>query len=153
MKKRISKIGPVLFAILLFLLILLAVWRIVPVLFVSSPIETVEEFYTFEQEGDFGSAWDLFHSKMKERFSKTAYVTERSHIYMSHYGVATFSFEIVDREKLKTWKMDNSSKEFEDVYRVQVEQTFKSKFGSFTVQQDVYVVEENGEWLIVWQYE
>lgn len=90
-------------------------WPVVPVLLVcaaglliygvfhlfspSSPKEAVQDFYRMEQNGNFGDAWELFHPLMKDRFTKNAYVTERAHIYMSHYGVSTFTFEIEKQKK------------------------------------------------------
>ena len=132
------------------LLFILFFWRLIPAFFSSSPVEVVEEFITYEQEGDFGSAWDLFHSTMQTRFSKNAYITERSHIYMSHYAVTTFTYEILDEKKLQTWKTDQ--KTFENVHQVQIQQTFHSKFGTFSILQDVFVVKEEEEWKILWEF-
>ncbi|WP_243292810.1 hypothetical protein [Bacillus sp. FJAT-47783] len=117
-----------------------------------TPVEVVDSFYDYEQKGDFGSSWDLFHSEMKERFSKNAYVTERSHIYMSHFGVTTFSYEIIQTEKLKKWKMTKSGQEFTNVKQVTVKLLFPSKFGVFTIIQDVYVVKEDREWKVLWEF-
>ncbi|MBD1383020.1 hypothetical protein [Metabacillus arenae] len=113
--------------------------------------KAVDSFYEYEQEGDFGSAWELFHPQMKKRFSKNAYVTERSHIYMSHYGVNTFTYKIVDDKKIKSWKMEKS-KTFQNVHRFTIQQIFNSKFGVFKVEQEVFVVKEKGEWKIAWEF-
>ncbi|WP_191560027.1 hypothetical protein [Metabacillus idriensis] len=119
----------------------------------SSPKKAVQSFYTSEQAGNFGGAWELFHPLMKERFEKNAYVTERSHIYMSHYGVTTFSFEILKEKKVRRWRMAKGAPVFNEARLIKVRQTFKSKFGNFEVMQDVYVVKEKGDWKIVWEYE
>lgn len=119
----------------------------------NSPEEVVEAFYQYEQKSDFGSSWELFHSSMKKKFLKRSYVTERSHIYMSHFGVSTFSFKIKESEKLSSFKMEKEGPTFHDVYKVPVELHFISKFGVFTIEQDVYVVKENQEWKIVWKFE
>jgi hypothetical protein len=118
----------------------------------KQPEAVVREFYEYEQHGDFGSAWELFHSAMKKRFPKNGYVTERSHIYMSHYGVTTFDFTVSDAEKIINWKMTKDGPTIKEVYKVEVQQTFLSKFGTFTIQQDVYVVKEKDEWKIAWKF-
>lgn len=119
----------------------------------SEPEDVVSSFYHDEQEGDFGSAWELFHPVMQERFSKNAYVTERSHIYMSHYGVSTFQYKILEEEEVQNWKMAKDQDAFEAAYRFTVELQFKSKFGTFTVLQDVYTVQhDDEEWKIVWDF-
>jgi hypothetical protein len=118
----------------------------------NRPESVVREFYEYEQKGDFGSAWELFYSTMKERFPKNGYVTERSHIYMGHYGVTTFDFTVSNAEKIKNWKMTKDGPKFKEVYKVKVEQTFLSKFGTFTIQQDVYVMKEKDQWKIAWEF-
>ncbi|MGM0876407.1 MAG: DUF4878 domain-containing protein [Bacillota bacterium] len=152
MRRRSSSRIPIL--IVLVAVILLVIWIIS---FFSGigeqdPKDVVKEFYQSEQEGDFGSAWELFHPMMQERFSKNAYVTERSHIYMSHLGVETFSFELSEEEEVQNWKMNKDTEKFPEAYRVEVEQTFKSKFGTFTIIQDIYAVKVEDEWRIVWDF-
>ncbi|KKI89257.1 hypothetical protein WQ54_27250 [Bacillus sp. SA1-12] len=137
-------------AILLFIIVMI---RMLFGLGGEDPTDAVHAFYQFEQEGDFGSAWELFHPVMQERFPKNAYVTERSHIYMSHYGVSTFAFELGEEEEVKGWKMEKGGKGFSTVCRVEVQQTFKSKFGKFKVIQNVFVVKDKEEWKIAWQFE
>jgi len=118
----------------------------------ETPMMLVERFYSFEQQGDFGSSWDLFHEEMKGKFSKNAYVTERSHIYMSHFGVTTYSFEIVAEENVKEWSMSKGGPTFTDVTKVTVELLFHSKFGVFMITQDVFVVEEGGKLKLLWEF-
>jgi hypothetical protein len=118
----------------------------------SQPESVVSEFYQYEQQGDFGSAWELFHSSMKKRFTKNGYVTERSHIYMSHYRVTTFDFTVSNAEKIKNWKMTKDGPTIKEVYKVEVQQKFLSKFGTFTIQRDVYVIKEKDEWKIAWAF-
>ena len=48
--------------------------------------------------------------------------------------------------------MAEDTGEFAYATRVGVEQMFKSKFGIFNVIQDVYVVEEEDGWKIVWEF-
>lgn len=135
---------------LILLLLVLILWRVLPLFFSTSAEEVVEEFYTYEQEGDFGSSWKLFHPDMHERFPKDAYVTERSHIYQNHYGITTFTFKIIAQEKINTWK--SSNKIFKDVEKIRVKQTFNSKFGIFSVEQNVYAVKVKDEWRLFWKF-
>lgn len=118
----------------------------------SEQEEVVAAFYKHEQEGDFGSSWNLFHSAMKERFSKNAYVTERSHIYMSHFGVQTFDYEAVNIQKKEDWE-NPGTKQKEAAYQAEVKLHFKSKFGTFSIVQTVFVVKEKDKWVILWDYE
>ncbi|MDQ0161887.1 hypothetical protein [Aeribacillus alveayuensis] len=139
-------------------IIMVVVLFIFVLFFISSmkskkPEDVVNTFYRYEQKGDFGSSWDLFHSKMKERFSKNSYVTERSHIYMSHFGVTTFSYKVHEAKKLSSWKMMKEGPTFTNVYVVPVEIDFHSKFGTFTIWQNVYVVKEKQKWTILWEFQ
>lgn len=152
MRRRTSSKLPILIVFAAVILLVLLLIRIFSGISDSSPKDVVKAFYLYEQDGDFGSAWELFHPIMQDRFSKNAYVTERSHIYMSHYGVETFSFELGEEEDVQNWKMSKDTEKFPNAYRVEVEQTFKSKFGTFTVNQDIYVVKEEDEWKIVWEF-
>ncbi|KAA2301856.1 hypothetical protein FY526_22830, partial [Clostridioides difficile] len=77
----LKKIGFI--AIIVLLLWLIA--RTIPYLFHADTSDeaaaVAEEFYKYEQTGDFGSSWELFHPLMKERFPKSAYVQNRAHIF------------------------------------------------------------------------
>ncbi|WP_233269424.1 hypothetical protein [Alteribacillus sp. YIM 98480] len=114
--------------------------------------ETVEEFYKHEQQGDFAQSWELFHSDMKDKFSKGHYIQDRAHVFMNHFDVTTFSFTLDKPEKIKNWQMNKDSSKLEEVYQVNVIQTFKGKYGNFDISQEVYVVQEDEEWKIVWDY-
>ncbi|UGB30602.1 hypothetical protein [Metabacillus sp. B2-18] len=118
----------------------------------NDPEDVVKAFYEYEQEGDFGSAWELFHPSMQARFTKNSYVTERSHIYMSHYGVTTFSYDVDGEEEVENFKMAKDAETFPTAFKMTVSQTFKSKFGTFTVKQDVYAVLHEEVWKVVWEY-
>jgi hypothetical protein len=118
----------------------------------NDPEELVEEFYEMEQEGDFGSSWELFHSQMKQRFTKEQYIQSRAHVFMQDMKVHSFSFEIGDSEKINNWQVENGAKELKDVYKVPVAQTFHSQFGTFMIEQDCYVVMEENEWKLLWDY-
>ncbi|WP_226529244.1 hypothetical protein [Metabacillus niabensis] len=152
MRKRRGNAVPLVIVIIILMIVLIVSVRLFSSFANNDPEDIVSTFYHYEQEGDFGSAWELFHPAMQERFSKNAYVTERSHIYMSHYGVTTFEYEIVEEEEIQNWKMAEDQETFPTAYKLTAEQQFKSKFGDFTILQNVYAVEHEGEWRIVWQY-
>lgn len=152
MRRRSANKLPLIFGVFVGMMLLILFVRFLSGLSSDGPEDVVEEFYHYEQEGDFGSAWELFHPVMQERFAKNAYVTERSHIYMGHYGVTTFKYEIIEKEEVQKWKMAKGGDEFPNASKVTVEQTFKSKFGSFTIKQDVYAVQHEEEWRIVWDF-
>jgi hypothetical protein len=122
----------------------------------SSPdkeaIAVVSEFYQFEQEGEFSSSWNLFHSTMKEKFSKGHYIQDRAHVFMNHFGVETFDFTISEPEKVDQWKMSKNGPVIKNVYKILVTQTYKGKYGNFDLKQEVFAVEEKEEWKIIWDY-
>lgn len=115
--------------------------------------DAVHQFYTYEQEGAFADSWELFHSQMKARFPKGAYIQDRAHVFMNHFGVQTFSFTVSGAEKLDSWSMEKGAEPLKDVYKMTVIQTYKGKYGNFDLQQDVFAVKEKGEWKILWSYE
>ncbi|THE11903.1 hypothetical protein E1I69_12875 [Bacillus timonensis] len=124
--------------------------------FRSSPEEEAKElvhsFYKYEQDADFGSSWELFHPLMQERFQKADYIQQRNHVFVGHFGTDTFKFTIEDAEKLKSWQMTQNSTTFHDVYKVPITQTYKSTYGTFSIHQDVFVVHEDGDWMLLWSY-
>lgn len=151
LRRRSNKL-PFLLIVIGLILLIIIVFKFIPSLGEKEPTDVVDAFYHYEQEGDFGSAWELFHPVMQKKFTKNAYVTERSHIYMGHYGVDTFSYNLNDEKEIKSFKMAKGSETFPTATSITVEQTFKSKFGTFTVLQDVFAVEDEGEWKIVWEF-
>lgn len=114
--------------------------------------KVVDEFYTYEQEGDFTKSWKLFHPYMKEKWDKSTYINDRAHVFMGHFGAETFDFSIEYIDKVKGWKMSKEIKPFKEAYRFQVLQMYKGKYGKFNFEQDVYVVQNKGEWEILWDY-
>jgi hypothetical protein len=114
--------------------------------------KSVKEFYEYEQKGNYGSAWELFHSSMKEKFNKEQYIQQRALIYMQHLGAATFQFKAGKAEKMGTWSMSANSPALHDVYRIPVTQSFLSIFGEISIYQEVFAVEENDSWKLVWSY-
>ncbi|MDQ0975079.1 hypothetical protein QFZ31_004957 [Neobacillus niacini] len=121
-----------------------------------SPVQeaaaVVEEFYLFEQEGEFSSSWELFHSTMKERFKKGHYIQDRAHVFMNHFGVETFDFVMSEPEKIDQWKLSETGPSMENVYKILVTQTYKGTYGNFDLEQEVFAVQEKNEWKIVWNY-
>jgi len=119
----------------------------------SGAAETVKRFYQAEQAGDFGSAWELFHPLMQERFDKASYIQKRAHIMMQDFGSKTFEFEVEEPQPVTGWKMDSDAAEIPRVYKVVVKQAFRSPYGNFELVQPCYVTQESGEWRLLWSYE
>lgn len=118
----------------------------------SKPEKVVERFYELEQEGDYGSSWDLFHSQMKARFNKDQYIQNRAHVFMQDMDAHSFTFKLGDTKKYKEWKSSEGGKVLKNVHEVIVYQTFQSKFGKFTIEHPCYVVKEKDEWKLLWDY-
>lgn len=114
--------------------------------------EIVDTFYRYEQAGDFGSSWELFHPLIKKKFPKDVYIQRRAHVFMQDFGVKTFDYRIDEVEQLSSWSMEDGNKPLHDVYRVRVIQTFNSAFGVFEIHQDVFVATEKGEKRILFPY-
>lgn len=114
--------------------------------------EVVEQFYHYEQEGDFSKSWELFHPVMKEKFTKSNYLQVRAHVFMQDFGVDTFTYKVQKPEELKNWKMSKTGPFMKIVYKVLITQNYKGKFGNFEVNQEVFVVKDKGEWKVVWDY-
>ncbi|MFE7063727.1 hypothetical protein ACFVAD_16380 [Sutcliffiella sp. NPDC057660] len=112
----------------------------------------VEDFYAFEQEGDYGRSWELLHSSLHDKFSRGSYIQDRAHVFNGHFGAETFTYEVSDAEKLNKWKMEKGGKVFETAFEFEVVQTYQGKYGHFEFVQYVYVVEEKDEWKVVWDY-
>jgi len=118
----------------------------------SEPEKLVEQFFELEQEGDFGSSWELFHSQMKQRFNKDQYIQSRAHVFMQDLDTKTFTFKLGDTEEHDEWRAQEGSSALKNVNEVIVYQTFDTKFGKFTIEHPCYVVQEKGEWRMLWDY-
>lgn len=118
----------------------------------GKPEDAVQQFYEYEQQGNYDKAWELFHPEMQSRFNKEDYGKAREEVY-NVYNASSFKFELADPEKEKNWSMTEKGKTFSEAYRIEATQQFKSKWGRFSVVQDVYAVKENDEWKILWEYE
>lgn len=114
--------------------------------------KSVVEFYEFERNGNFGSAWELFHSSMHEKFSKEAYIQKRAQVFMQQLGASTFEFEVNKTKNMGTWGMTATAPALSDVQRVQVTQHMLTVFGELELDQEIFVVEEEGEWKLLWSY-
>ncbi|WP_043931052.1 hypothetical protein [Bacillus sp. EB01] len=113
----------------------------------------VNEFYSYEQLGNFGDSWQLLHPFMKEKWPKSTYITDRSHVFMGHFGSETFEYSIEGGKKISGWSMSKDTPKFKKVYKFEVIQDYKGKYGTFAFVQDVYVVKNaEGEYEIVWDY-
>lgn len=116
------------------------------------PINVVEAFYMYEQEGAFADSWELIHPLMKERWSKTQFVDDRSHVFIGHFDAETFQFSINDDGKMKDWKMTEEAEPFDVTYKFTVVQSYRGTYGKFSFLQEVYVVNDEGAWRILWDY-
>ena len=114
--------------------------------------KVVEAFYTHEQGGDFADSWELLHPLMKERWSKTQFMTDRFHVFIGHFGTETFQFTIDEGNEIKDWKMAEDVQPVEVAYKFNVIQTYKGKYGKFSFLQEVYVAKDEEEWRILWDY-
>ncbi|TCN26702.1 hypothetical protein [Mesobacillus foraminis] len=112
----------------------------------------VEEFYTFEADGDFSDSWELLHPFMKEKFSKTAYIQDRTHVFIGHFGAETFTYDLSEGEEIDNWKMEEGRPPFKTAYKFLVTQSYEGKYGKFNFQQEVYVVRHQEQWSILWDY-
>ncbi|QLG42260.1 hypothetical protein HW560_31875 [Paenibacillus sp. E222] len=142
--------------IALVLLLLWLIGRTIPYLFrADAPDEAVaiaQEFYEYEQTGDFGSSWELFHPLMKERFPKSVYLQSRAHIFMQHFGVETFELEMEKPEREFDVTVIDGVKPFAEAYRISVTQKFSGTFGQFQIVQDCYIVKDGDDWTLLWYY-
>ncbi|MCM3127707.1 hypothetical protein ACFQ3J_13795 [Paenibacillus provencensis] len=116
-------------------------------------VNLVEEFYTYEQEGDFGSSWELFHSFMRERYKKSDYVQTRAHVFMQHFGTNTFKFEMTEPKRVFDVQLIEGKEPLGEVYMITVTQTYHSSFGNFDIVQPVYAAQESGEWRVLWSFQ
>lgn len=119
----------------------------------GDPQNVVEQFYSYERAGDFGSAWELFHPLMKERFTKQDYIRTRAQVFLQNFGVETFEVEMGNGTAEDSWKMSAASPELSSVQKFPVTLVYKSHFGLLKLVQDVYVAKEGEHYRILWPYE
>jgi hypothetical protein len=119
----------------------------------SQAIQAVEKFYRFEQSGNFGSSWEMFHSQMKQKFSKDTYIQRRAHVFMQDFGVKSFDLHVGHASTLSSWTMVPETPSLRNVVRIPVVLRFQSVFGNFDIHQEVYVSLEDDQWKILWSYQ
>jgi hypothetical protein len=118
-----------------------------------SPDVVIEEFYQYEQNGDFGNSWEMFHSEMKKKFGKSSYIQTKNHVFLGHMGVDTFEVKVGEIEKIKKFSFSKDGLKFKNVRSAKVDLLFESQFGVLTISQVCYVAQEKGEWKILWNYD
>ncbi|QYR20601.1 hypothetical protein KZ483_22830 [Paenibacillus sp. sptzw28] len=160
MGRKHSSGGPLLFKLALGILVIMVgwlTWHNISRLFSSGdeggPLAMVEQFYKYEQAGDFGSAWELFDPLMQQRFSKPVYIQNRAHIIMQDFGVKTFQFHAEKPKLLTGWKMSSDADEIAEVYQIDVTQFFHTPYGNFKIVQSCFASEASGEWRLLWSYQ
>lgn len=114
--------------------------------------KVVEAFYTHEQSGDFAASWELLHPFMKGRWGKAQFMADQFHVFVGHFGTETFKFTVGEESKVEDWKMAEELQAFDVAYKYNVIQTYKGKYGKFSFLQEVYVVKDEEEWRILWDY-
>jgi hypothetical protein len=119
----------------------------------ESPEQVIEEFYEYEQNGDFGNSWEMFHSAMKKKFGKSSYIQTKNHVFLGHMGVDTFEVKVGEIEKIKKFSFSKDGPTFKNVRSAKVDLLFDSQFGALTISQVCYVAQEKGEWKILWNYD
>ena len=151
MRKKTAPFKRLLIGLFVLIMILMAVrWMVVSP--GKNAKSVVDQFYQYEQEGDFSNSWELFHSSMKKKFTKGNYIQDRAHVFVNHFGVKTFSYTLGKPEKLKSWRMEKTAPVLKNVYKVLVKQTYKGRYGRFDLEQEIYLAKENGDWKIMWDY-
>jgi len=119
----------------------------------EDPRNVVEQFYNYERSGDFGSAWELFHPLMKDKFNKQDYIQTRSRVFMQNFGVETFEVKIGDYLLETSWKMSPMSPVLSDVHKYSITLVYRSYFGDLNIVQDVYVAKDDGgQYRVLWPY-
>lgn len=120
----------------------------------SEAYKVVDQFYSLEQGSNFAASWELFHPYMQSKFSKNGYIQERNHVFMQHFGVTTFDYNIGKPKKLTNWSISNPPELplIDQVYKFPVTKQYKSKFGTFNIVQNVYAANHEGKWVILWSY-
>lgn len=88
----------------------------------SQAKETVDNFYAYEQQGNFSDSWNLFHPFMKQKFTKAAFIQDRSHVFIGHFGVDTFTYTISKAEKFDNWKAREGQSIIKEGYKMIVTQ-------------------------------
>ncbi|WP_127531072.1 hypothetical protein [Paenibacillus kobensis] len=115
--------------------------------------KVVDEFYQLEQEGDYGSSWELFHSSMKEKYPKDKYIQTRAHIFMQDLNSSTYEYTVGQSKEVSGFRLKDQETAWDDVYSVEVKQHFETLYGPIELVQTCYVAKENGNWSFLWRIE
>jgi hypothetical protein len=118
----------------------------------NSAEAVVDQFYSYEQKNNYSDSWELFHPFMQEKFPKTAFIQDRSHVFIGHFGAESFNYTVSKAKKVENWKAAKGEPAFKVAYHFQVTQTYNGKYGKFSFIQEVYTVKHKGKWLILWDY-
>ncbi|GAE28156.1 hypothetical protein JCM9140_4361 [Halalkalibacter wakoensis JCM 9140] len=149
MKKR--KPSPILFIIPVALLIGVVLLLLIPTES-QKATKAIDSFYTYEQDTQYSSSYELFHPKMKERFTREHYMQTRGNFI----GTNSFTYQISKPKKVRDWQMSADAEPFEEVYKVTVTKEIQgdSTNGNYQIKQDVYVAEnlETGDWELLWGF-
>ncbi|MBW7452518.1 hypothetical protein ACFOLF_10545 [Paenibacillus sepulcri] len=153
------KTGPLAFKLVLGGLIIIVAWmtwinsaRMFSPSEESKALAAVEQFYKYEQVGDFGSAWELFHPFMQQRFAKSEYIQKRAHIILQDFGVKTFEFHTGTPKHITDWRMSEDADPIAEVYEIDVTEVFHSPYGNFQIVQPTYAAYHSGQWTLLWSY-
>jgi hypothetical protein len=153
MKSQINRRMQLFFLFLLPIIGMLGLAYFVPLFLIHNGAKkTVDDFYRLEQAGDYGSSWELFHSQMKLKFNKDTYIQRRSHVFMQDFGVKTFEYKLGDVRTRRNWKISSEAPMLDKVYEVPVIMAFRTAFGNFEIHQNVYVIQEDQKWKVLWSY-
>ncbi|UTR11907.1 hypothetical protein MM300_06305 [Evansella sp. LMS18] len=136
--------------------LLLVFALIVAISYFASPAQqakkAVDTFYSYEQDAKFSSSWEMLHTQMKEKFTRNAYMQDRAHVFMNHFGADSFHFSLSTPKRKSSWAMSEGSELLHKVYKVTVTKNYYGKYGRFQFVQDVYATKEDKEWKILWDY-
>ncbi|WBL14840.1 hypothetical protein [Sutcliffiella sp. NC1] len=149
-RRRQLPAAPIIIFILFILLIFLFARACLPESAKAKRI--VDQFYTYEQKGEFGKSWELLHEAMHQRFEKGSYIQDRAHTFIGHFGAETFTYKIDGGKKKTNWKMQKDGEPIGDTYEFTVTKTYRGKYGHFQFVQYVYVLKEEKDWRILWDY-
>ncbi|MFO7262712.1 MAG: hypothetical protein A6D91_04340 [Bacillaceae bacterium G1] len=116
----------------------------------ESPTALVEQFLALEQQGDYGSAWEKLHPEVQHIWPKERYIQQRAKIFMDVMGARTFTFEIGDIQTLDEWISPMTGTTYTNVHLVPTKLTFSSPFGTVSLLQNYYVIQNNGQHAILW---
>lgn len=116
-------------------------------------IRVVKQFYEYEQEQEFWHSYELFHPHMQELFSRNNYIDQRGHIFVDHFDVDSYELEVGSSRKINEWHMSDAHEPLTNVYEVPVTKTYQSRFGEFSILQNVYAVKETDGWRVLWNYD